>query len=62
MDSGLTAVMSQMSLINLIERGGGGGGRHFHTPICFVHFTYLFENSSNRLHEDRELVSPRQLG
>ena len=57
MDSRLTAVMSQMSLINLNERG-----RHFYTPICFVHFTYLFENSSYRLHEDRELVSPRQLG
>ena len=32
MDSGLTAVMSQMSLINLIERGGGGGGEAFSHP------------------------------
>ena len=32
MDSRLTAVMSQMSLINLIEPGGGGEG-HFYTAL-----------------------------
>ena len=31
MDSRVTAVMSQMSLINLIELGGGGG--HFYTAL-----------------------------
>ena len=51
MDSRLTAVMSQMSLINLIEPGGGGRGNFYtalprvyvtFTPICFERTNFLF--------------------
>ena len=34
MDSRLTAVMSQMSLINLIEPGGGGRGIFIPRSLC----------------------------
>ena len=34
MDSRLTAVMSQMSLINLIEPGGGGGAFLYRVSAC----------------------------
>ena len=70
MDCRLTAVMSQMSHINLNEPVGAF---LYRAPACLCNhhldllrtnylFIYFFEKSSNRLHEDREFVSRRQLG
>ena len=61
--------MSQMSLITEIKPKGPFS---YCASACLCYpypdllrtnqlFIYFFENSSNRLHEDRELVSPRQL-
>ena len=46
MDSRVTAVMSQMSLINLIELGGGGGG-------IFIPRSRVFKKPSPRFAPDK---------
>ena len=51
MDYRLTAFMSHMSVINLIERGGGGGcergGIHFYTTLQRVYVAPTSSSSSS---------------